>query len=48
MNIEFNWKRRAIIILAGSFAFLSIALATLPIRDAERGRLLAERAIEEE
>ncbi len=48
MRIELNWQRRAIIVLAGSLALLSLALAIFAIRDAERVRLLAERAIEEE
>jgi len=48
MNIELNWQRRAIIILAASLVFLSVVLAIFAIRDAESERLLTERATEEE
>jgi len=48
MHIEFNWQRRAVIVLAGSLVFLSVALAIFAIRDVERERLLTERAAAEE
>ncbi len=48
MHITLNWQRRAVIVLAGSLVFLSVGLAIFAIRDAERERLLAERATEGE
>jgi len=48
MKIELNWQKRAVILLSASLALLSVVLAVMAIREAERERLFSQRQAEEE
>jgi signal transduction histidine kinase len=48
MKIELNWQKRAAILLALSLILLSIVLAVMAIREADRQRLVSQREAEAE
>lgn len=48
MKVVLNWRKRAVIVLAGSLVLLGIILAIFALREAEREKLIREKEIEDE